>query len=47
MLPYWWTHFTQKYVGDVLLFAVFDPVVKDNWDQHLQRMVDFWSTLLL
>jgi hemoglobin len=39
--------FYTKVRGDALLFAVFDPIVKDNWDQHLQRMVDFWSTLLL
>ncbi|MEO6520269.1 MAG: group III truncated hemoglobin [Mucilaginibacter sp.] len=39
--------FYTKVREDALLFAVFDPIVKDNWDQHLQRMVDFWSTLLL
>lgn len=39
--------FYTKVRGDALLFTVFDPIVKDNWDQHLQRMVDFWSTLLL
>jgi hemoglobin len=39
--------FYTKVRGDALLFTVFDPIVKDNWDQHLQRMVEFWSTLLL
>lgn len=39
--------FYTRVRGDALLFAVFDPIVKDNWDRHLQRMVDFWSTLLL
>jgi len=39
--------FYKKVREDVLLSAVFNPIVKDNWDQHLQRMTDFWSTLLL
>jgi len=39
--------FYTKVRGDALLFAVFDPIVKDNWESHLQRMTDFWSTLLL
>ena len=39
--------FYTKVRQDELLFAVFDPVVKDNWPRHLQRMTDFWSTLLL
>lgn len=30
-----------------LLFSVFDPVIKENWEAHLQKMVTFWSTLLL
>ncbi len=39
--------FYTKVRNDELLFAVFDPIIKDNWDQHLKRMTDFWSTLLL
>ncbi len=30
-----------------LLFSVFDPIIKGNWEAHLQKMVTFWSTLLL
>ena len=26
---------------------VFNPIIKDNWDFHLKRMVNFWSTILL
>lgn len=39
--------FYTKVRQDELLAAVFEPVVKDNWDHHLKRMTDFWSTLLL
>lgn len=39
--------FYTKVRQDELLFAVFDPVVKDNWGPHLKKMTDFWSTLLL
>ena len=39
--------FYTKVRQDELLFPVFDPVVKDNWEHHLKRMTDFWSTLLL
>ena len=26
---------------------VFEPVIGTHWDRHLERMTDFWSTLLL
>ena len=39
--------FYKKILEDDLLFRVFDPVIKDDWDYHLKRMTDFWSTLLL
>jgi hemoglobin len=39
--------FYTKVRQDALLFPVFDPIVGDNWKHHLQRMTDFWSTLLL
>ncbi|WP_449436802.1 group III truncated hemoglobin [Pedobacter steynii] len=39
--------FYTKVRNDVLLDAVFAPVIKENWDAHLKLMVDFWSTLLL
>lgn len=39
--------FYAKVRQDELLALVFDPVVGDNWPHHLERMTDFWSTLLL
>jgi len=39
--------FYTKVRHDALLFPVFDAVIGDNWPRHLQRMTDFWSTLLL
>ena len=39
--------FYTKVRQNQLLFSVFDPVIKDNWDEHLIKMVKFWSTLLL
>jgi hemoglobin len=39
--------FYGKVRQDDLLAPVFEPVIGNNWDHHLQRMTDFWSTLLL
>ena len=39
--------FYEKVRQDELLAGVFNPIIKDNWDFHLKRMVDFWSTILL
>ena len=39
--------FYTKVRNDDLLDAVFGPVIKNNWNNHLKVMVDFWSTLLL
>ncbi len=39
--------FYAKVRKDELLAPVFNAVIKDNWDEHLARMCDFWSTLLL
>lgn len=32
---------------DALLGPVFDKALHGQWDAHLQRLVDFWSTVLL
>lgn len=32
---------------DELLGPVFDAALSHGWDEHLPRMVDFWSTVLL
>lgn len=39
--------FYDKVRLDDLLAPVFEPVIKDNWPMHLQKMTDFWSTILL
>lgn len=39
--------FYAKVRADELLGPIFEPIIKDNWGPHLNRMVDFWSTLLL
>nr|WP_294895426.1 group III truncated hemoglobin [uncultured Pedobacter sp.] len=39
--------FYDKVRADETLSAVFDPIIKDNWPVHLDKMVKFWSTLLL
>ena len=32
---------------DPELFTVFNAAIGDNWQPHLDRMVDFWSTVML
>lgn len=32
---------------DALLGPVFEGVIADNWDHHLAKMCDFWSSVLL
>jgi hemoglobin len=39
--------FYAKVRADALLGPIFEPIIKDNWAPHLERMVDFWSTILL
>lgn len=39
--------FYGKVRQDGLLAPVFESVIGNNWDHHLGRMTDFWSTLLL
>lgn len=39
--------FYAKVRENEALFEVFDPIIKDNWPAHLEKMVRFWSTLLL
>lgn len=39
--------FYGKVRADELLGPIFEPIIKDNWGPHLDRMVDFWSTILL
>ena len=30
-----------------LLSPIFNSVIENNWEKHLQRMYDFWQTILL
>jgi hemoglobin len=39
--------FYAKVRADDMLGPIFEPIIKDNWAPHLDRMVDFWSTILL
>ena len=32
---------------DPILQPVFDSTIGGNWDMHLERMVDFWSSVML
>lgn len=40
-------NFYNQVRNDELLYAIFEPVIQNNWDAHLKLMADFWSTLLL
>ncbi len=33
--------------ADPVLAPVFDGAIGERWDAHLERMVDFWSTVML
>ena len=39
--------FYSRVRTDALLGPVFAAAIGDNWDDHLVRMVDFWSTVVL
>lgn len=39
--------FYEKIRQDELLGPIFDNVIKNNWDVHLQKMYSFWETVLL
>lgn len=39
--------FYTKVRNDDLLAPVFNSIIKDNWDKHLQTMCNFWSSILL
>jgi len=33
--------------ADAVLGPVFDKAIGEHWDEHLARMVEFWSTVML
>jgi hemoglobin len=39
--------FYAKIRQDAVLGAVFNPVIGDDWEPHLAKMCDFWSSVML
>ena len=39
--------FYTKVREDKVLAPIFNSVIKDNWDKHLEKMYRFWQTVLL
>jgi hemoglobin len=39
--------FYEKVRNDDLLSPVFNEIIKDNWEHHLEKMYRFWQTQLL
>ena len=39
--------FYARIRADALLGPIFDGVIRGNWNTHLARMCDFWSSVLL
>ncbi|MFI5451307.1 group III truncated hemoglobin [Pedobacter sp. UC225_61] len=39
--------FYGKVRDNALLAPVFNDVIKDNWQSHLEKMYTFWQTILL
>lgn len=40
-------NFYEKARENELLAPVFDAIIKDNWEAHLEKMYRFWQTILL
>lgn len=40
-------HFYSRARKDELLGPIFSEAVGDNWDAHLGKMKDFWSSIML
>lgn len=39
--------FYEKVRQDDLLAGIFNGIIKDRWDEHLEKMYRFWQTVLL
>jgi len=39
--------FYTKIRTDPVIGKIFNDIIQDNWDKHLIRMQDFWSSLIL
>src|SRR5699024_1394902 len=40
-------HFYDRVQKDDLLGPIFNPILKGRWPEHLQKMYNFWQTVLL
>lgn len=40
-------HFYDRVQKDDLLGPIFNPILEGRWPEHLQKMYDFWQTVLL
>ena len=39
--------FYARVRADAVLGPIFDRVIEDRWDQHLQKLRDFWSSVTM
>jgi hemoglobin len=39
--------FYAKIRADEILGPIFDRVIGDHWDEHLAKMCDFWSSVMM
>src|SRR3546814_3880177 len=39
--------FYDRIRADATLGPIFDGVIGDRWDEHLAKMCDFWSSVML
>lgn len=39
--------FYTRIRADAVLGPIFDGVIGDNWEPHLLKMIDFWSSVML
>ncbi|QQS27485.1 MAG: group III truncated hemoglobin [Sphingobacteriales bacterium] len=39
--------FYSKVQDDELLAPIFNAVIQENWEKHLEKMIRFWQTVLL
>lgn len=39
--------FYEKVRNDAILGPIFEREMSENWDQHLEKMCNFWTTVML
>ncbi|AIL65777.1 Group 3 truncated hemoglobin ctb [Rickettsiales bacterium Ac37b] len=40
-------NFYEEVRNDDLIGNIFEKIIDGNWDEHLSRMCDFWSSIIL